>query len=47
METIMRFLNQYVINPIKGITLVDILDIIILAMLFYYVYRFIRDRRAG
>lgn len=47
METIMRFLNQYVISPIKDITFVDILDIIILAMLFYYVYRFIRDRRAG
>lgn len=47
METVTNFIMQYVINPILGITLVDILDIVLLAFLFYFVYRFIRDRRAG
>ncbi|MBE6576400.1 MAG: TIGR00159 family protein [Ruminococcaceae bacterium] len=47
METVVNFIKQYVINPILAITLVDILDIVLLAFLFYFVYRFIRDRRAG
>ena len=47
MEKIMQFLNQYVISPITEMTLVDLLDIVILAMLIYYVYRFIWERRAG
>lgn len=47
METVTNFIKQYVINPIMAITLVDILDIVILAFLFYFAYRFIRDRRAG
>ena len=47
METVTNFITQYVINPILTITLVDILDIVLLAFLFYFVYRFIRDRRAG
>ena len=47
METVTNFITQYVINPVLAITLVDILDIVLLAFLFYFVYRFIRDRRAG
>ncbi len=47
MESFTQFLNQYVISPIRGMSLVDLLDIILLAMLIYYVYRFIWDRRAG
>jgi len=47
MEKVTRFLNQYVISPITEMTLVDLLDIVILAMLIYYVYRFIWERRAG
>ena len=47
MGSVAQFLNQYVITPIREITLVDLLDIVILAVLIYYVYRFISDRRAG
>ena len=47
METVTQFINQYVISPITDMTLVDLLDIVLLAMLFYYVYRFIWERRAG
>ena len=45
-----RFLvwgNDYFLNTFKTIRFIDVLDILILALVFYYVYRFIRDRRAG
>ncbi|MBQ2767610.1 MAG: diadenylate cyclase CdaA [Clostridia bacterium] len=47
MESVMHFITQYIVNPILDITLIDIIDIVLLAFVFYYVYRFIRDRRAG
>ncbi len=47
MEKVTQFLNQYVISPIMDMTLVDLLDIVLLAMLIYYIYRFIWERRAG
>ena len=37
----------YVWNQIKGIGIVDIIDIIIVGLLFYWVFKFVRDRRAG
>lgn len=40
-------LGNSVLRIIKSISFVDILDIICVAILFYYVYKFIRDRRAG
>ncbi len=36
-----------VINIIKTISLIDIVDIICVSVLLYYLYKFIRDRRAG
>ena len=39
--------DQYFLSTVKGIGPIDILDIFILALVFYYVYTFIRDRRAG
>ena len=39
--------NDFFLNTIKGIRFIDILDILILALMFYYIYRFIRNRRAG
>ena len=39
--------EEYFLSIIKEITFVDILDILILALVFYYIYCFIRDRRAG
>lgn len=47
MGAVFDFINQYIVNPFREITFVDVLDIVILAFLFYFVYRFIRDRRAG
>ena len=38
---------NYFVNQIKSIGVTDVLDILIVAVLFYYVYVFIRDRRAG
>ena len=37
----------FFINQVKSIGITDVLDILIVAVLFYYVYVFIRDRRAG
>ncbi len=37
----------YVWNQIKGIGVVDVIDIIIVGLLFYWVFKFVRDRRAG
>ena len=36
-----------VVHIIQNITIVDILDILLVAIILYYVFKFIRDRRAG
>lgn len=41
------FTWEYFVNQIKSIGLGDIVDILLVAVLFYFVYAFIRDRRAG
>ena len=46
MEYIMPVLS-YLWNIIRSITIIDIIDIAIVAFVFYYVYKFIRERRAG
>ena len=38
---------SYLWNIIRSITIIDIIDIAIVAFVFYYVYKFIRERRAG
>lgn len=38
---------QKLLTILSSVTVVDIIDIIIVAFLFYYVYKFIRERRAG
>ena len=46
----MEFITQTlsaVWNTLKSIRVTDIIDIILVAVMFYYVYRFIRERRAG
>lgn len=37
----------YFIDMLKDISFSDVIDILIVSVLFYYVIRFIRDRRAG
>ncbi len=46
MEYIMMAIS-YIWNIISDITLIDIIDIAIVAFVFYYIYKFIRERRAG
>ncbi len=38
---------EYIINRISAITVFDILDIAIVSVVFYYIFKFVRDRRAG
>ncbi len=45
-ERIVNFFEDYIVFPISNITLVDVLDIIILSVLIYTVYKFIRERHA-
>ena len=44
---IQAYVNDYVIETVKQIELLDVVDILLLAIIFFFVYRFIRDRRAG
>ncbi len=38
---------EYLWNQLRGIGIVDIIDILLVAFLFYWVFKFVRDRRAG
>lgn len=40
-------IRTYVMEPLSQFKFIDFIDIIILALLFFFVYRFIRNRRAG
>lgn len=45
-EWLVRFWN-ILVRTVSGVTIIDLLDIACLSVLFYLVYRFIRDRRAA
>ena len=38
---------SYIWNIIRDMNVIDVIDIAIVAILFYYIYKFIRERRAG
>ncbi len=38
---------QYLLNQLKSIRAVDVLDILLVAFIFYYIFQFMRKRRAG
>lgn len=38
---------EYIISRIASVTFFDILDIAIVSVVFYYIFKFVRDRRAG
>ena len=44
---ITTFFEEYILDTVKNIGITDVLDILILALVLYYIYSFIRDRRAG
>jgi diadenylate cyclase len=41
------FVRKQVIRPITEMGIIDVVDILLLTLILYFVYRFIRDRRAG
>lgn len=43
----MAFLETYVLDPFRHIGVIDVIDILLLTVVFYYIYRFVRTRRAG
>ena len=47
MEDKAAFTWTYFLSQVKSIGIIDVIDILIVAILLYYVYSFIRDRRAG
>ena len=46
MDVILEYF-EYVKNQLAGIGVIDVIDILIVALLFYYTFRFVRERRAG
>ena len=44
---ICEFFNKYIVEPFVRINVKDVIDILLLAVVLYGVYRFFRDRRAG
>lgn len=42
-----EFCNSYILDALRGMRFADVIDILILAALLFYIYRFIRNRRAG
>ncbi|MBO5415794.1 MAG: diadenylate cyclase CdaA [Clostridia bacterium] len=46
-NTFAMFFKEYILDTVKAMRLTDFFDILILALILYYVYSFIRDRRAG
>lgn len=45
-STIKSFFETYVIDPVTNIGIIDALDIILLTFVLFFIYRFIRERRA-
>lgn len=46
-ENLKAYINEYVVETVKKITVVDVVDILLLAFILFFVYRFVRERRAG
>ena len=46
MGVLKDFFN-YIINQFAGVAVTDVLDVLIVSVIFYYIIVFIRDRRAG
>ena len=44
---LVSFFNNYVIDTVKEMRIVDVVDIFVLSLVLYLLYKFIRDRRAG
>ncbi len=47
LNLLVDYTNRYIISSVKTMGLLDVVDILLLSIVLFYVYRFIRDRRAG
>ncbi len=45
-DAVIAFVYTYFVEPIKGITLKDSIDILLLSLVLYFIYRLIRNSRA-
>lgn len=46
-DAVVAFFRVYVVDTTKAMRISDIIDIFILSLILYFLYKFIRDRRAG
>ena len=46
-EKLQIFIKDYVVFPLKSLSFIDVLDILLLASLTYIVYKFIKEKRAS
>ncbi len=42
-----NYVSLYIVSSVKTMGILDVVDILLLSVVLYYIYRFIRDRRAG
>ena len=47
LDSFSNFFNEYVLETVKEIRAVDVIDILVLSFILYFLYSFIKDRRAG
>ena len=46
LDKIAELFSDYILTPLKSIGIVDMIDILLLWIVFYYIVTFVRDRRA-
>ena len=46
-QYLVNFVNTNVIETVKQISVLDVIDILLLTLILYFIYRFVRERRAG
>lgn len=46
LNTVKVFFEVYIVEPVKNIGIIDVVDIILLTFVLFFIYRFIRERRA-
>ena len=46
-ESLKEYFEEYVVNTVKTMRFIDAVDIFVLALILYFLYRFVIDRRAG
>ena len=46
-QYLVNFVNTNVIETVKQISVLDVIDILLLTLILYFIYRFVSERRAG